>query len=36
VVVAEKAGFRDTGELAPLLRGDHDEAVYAVYVLGAF
>jgi RimJ/RimL family protein N-acetyltransferase len=34
--VAEKAGFRDTGELAPLPRGDSDEAVYAVYVRGAF
>jgi RimJ/RimL family protein N-acetyltransferase len=34
--VAEKAGFHDTGELAPLPRADHDEAVYAVYVLGAF
>ena len=34
--VAEKAGFRDTGELTRLPRGDHDEAVYAVYVLGAF
>jgi RimJ/RimL family protein N-acetyltransferase len=34
--VAEKAGFRDTGKLAPLPRGDHDDAVYAVYVLGAF
>jgi RimJ/RimL family protein N-acetyltransferase len=33
--VAEKAGFRDTGELAPLPRGDVDEPVYAVYVLGA-
>jgi RimJ/RimL family protein N-acetyltransferase len=34
--VAEKAGFRDTGELAALPRGGHDEAVYAVYVRGAF
>jgi RimJ/RimL family protein N-acetyltransferase len=34
--VAEKAGFRDTGELTRLPRGDHDEPVYAVYVLGAF
>lgn len=32
--VAEKAGYRDTGELAPLPRGDSDEAVCAVYVLG--
>jgi RimJ/RimL family protein N-acetyltransferase len=33
--VAEKAGYRDTGELAPLPRGDGEEPVYAVYVLGA-
>ena len=33
--VAEKAGYRDTGELRALPRGDSDEAVYAVYVLGA-
>jgi RimJ/RimL family protein N-acetyltransferase len=34
--VAEKAGFRDTGELTRLPRGDQDEPVYAVYVRGAF
>jgi RimJ/RimL family protein N-acetyltransferase len=33
--VAEKAGYRDTGELVALPRGGVDEAVYALYVLGA-
>jgi RimJ/RimL family protein N-acetyltransferase len=29
--VAEKAGFRSTGERRPCPRADHDEPVYAVY-----
>jgi RimJ/RimL family protein N-acetyltransferase len=33
--VAEKAGYRDTGRLAPLPRRGIEEPVYAVYVLGA-
>jgi RimJ/RimL family protein N-acetyltransferase len=33
--VAEKAGFRDTGELKPCPRATHDDPVYAVYAWGA-
>ena len=33
--VAEKAGFRDTGELTSAPRGGADEPVYAVYLLSA-
>ena len=30
-----QVGYRDTGRLAPLPRGEDDQPVYAVYVLGA-
>jgi RimJ/RimL family protein N-acetyltransferase len=33
--VAEKAGFRDTGEVKPCPRAAHDDPVYAVYAWDA-